>query len=485
MLVNALRTILMNPQNSKLLLGGLFFSVVGLALTSWWLLFRDVRALEGIELFYPHLSGKLFPIREVLLSYGLNVIPTIAFVGFGVSAFFCYLVLLQAKISISSVLRWTAILHLMAFLAYPILSTDIFSYIFSDRVFTEYGQNIWKVTPDTYPEDKFFIFSDWTDQTKVYGAFNQIVYLPAAHLGNDDLLLTVVLYKFTALVFVFGSLWLLQKLTTEIGAKNQSLLIRLVFWNPLVILEFAGNGHNDILMIFCVLLSLLFWKKKLWLWAGVALAAAVQIKLIPVILFGFFGWYLLQKRDWRATFAFTGSFVIANAGAFFFMQVNPFEFLQRVLYNTSVYWQSLPSLTERFFPGNNLPFSVGFGVIGLGFLLLQWKKNWHPIFSSSLALLAYLLFFTSAYWNWYVLWVVFLIPFVKETWLKNMILAFSLSSLLAYPLLWLGQRYFWGSADLQTFWMVTMYLWLMGVPAFVGWLGWKRPKIVEKMMLTT
>lgn len=457
--------------------------IVILTLLSWVLVFRDPRALIGTENFYTSVHGKLMPWYFWLLERSINFLPTILFAVISCIAFGVYILSLRTSVSKQTTLRFAIAAQLIAFLAYPVLSTDIFSYIFSDRVFTEYGQNIWKVTPDTYPEDRFFIFADWKDQTKVYGALNQIVYLPAASLGNDDLVATVLLYKLTTLAFLLGSVWLVLKLTADLSEKNQSLILRTIFWNPLVILEIAGNGHNDIIMIFFVLLALLLWKREQWLWAGAALAAAVQIKLIPVVLFGFFGWYLLQKRNWSAITTFGGSFALLNAVAFLYMQVNPLEFLQRVLYNTSVYWQSLPNLAERFFPGQSFPFSLLFGTVGLILLALQWRKQWHPVFSSALALLAYLLFFTAAYWNWYVLWILFLIPFLKESWLKNAILVFSFTSLLAYPLLWLGQRYTLGKYDLETAWMVLTYIWLMGVPVGIAILGWKRPKMIEKILL--
>lgn len=449
-------------------------------LLSWILVFRDPRALIGTENFYSSVHGKLMPWYFWLLERSINLIPTLLFTLVAVLSFVAYFFSLRSSIGKETTIKFALAFQLIAFLAYPILSTDIFSYIFSDRVFTEYGQNIWKVTPDTYPEDKFFIFADWKDQTKVYGALNQIVYLPAAYLGQDDLVTTVILYKLTAAVFALAALWVTVQITKELPEKQQGTLLRALFWNPLFVLEFSGNGHNDIIMIFFLLLSLLLWKEKKWLGAGIALAAAVQIKMIPVVFFGFFAWHLLQKRNWKAIGEYAGGFILVNALAFAYMQVNPVEFLQRVLYNTSVYWQSLPALFERFVPGQGFPFSLLFGAVGIALLILQWRQKWHPIFSSAVALLTYLLFFTAAYWNWYVLWLLFLIPFLKQTWLKNTILAFTVTSFLAYPLLWLGQRYTLGNERLETVWMLLTYLWLMGVPVTISILSWKKPELLKQ-----
>jgi len=448
------------PTKPLPLLGMCF---AGFFFLSWILLLRDERAIPIYESLYPALSDSLTTTRVALLPYGLNILPTLAFAVMALVAFLAYIWSLRTSFSVQTVVKAAVTFQLLAFLSYPILSSDIFSYMSADRVYTEYGQNAWIVTPDTFPEDRFAPLADWKDQTKVYGAVNQIVYLPAAYLGNDDVASTLVLYKLTTLVFALGSLVVFWKLTAGSKDKVRAVLLQTIFWNPLFVLEMAGNGHNDIIMIFFVLLSILLWKQQRWLWAGVTLALAVQVKLIPVVLFAYFAWYLLQKKNWAGLFRYSGAFLVINALSFLYMQVSPLQFLERVLYNNSVYWQSLPALAEKFWPGSDLPFGLILVGVGVGLACLQWMKKWHPIFTSALALLLYLLFFSSAYWNWYVLWVLVLIPFIKESWLKRTILALSFTSLLAYPLLWLSLRYGFGNP----IWPIVSYLWIFGVPVGV------------------
>ena len=134
--------------------------------------------------------------------------------------------------------------------SYPILSTDIFSYIYSDRVLVEYGQNPWLVKPGVFPDDPFGLLADWTEQTKVYGLVNQIIYLPAAVLGGGKLLPTVVTYKLVALIYLLLTLAIVIGLVRDLEEVKQANIIRALFWNPLLVLEFAGAGHNDIAMAF-------------------------------------------------------------------------------------------------------------------------------------------------------------------------------------------------------------------------------------------
>lgn len=461
----------------RALLPVLTLCFLSFTLLSWWLFFRDERALSGWESAYPVLSGQLWSLREWLLARGLNVLPTIAFAGVGILACVVSFLSLRSPFPRRTILKAAVLFQVITFLSYPILSTDIFSYMFSDRVFTEHQQNIWKVTPDTF-HDHFEPFADWKDQTKVYGAVNQILYLPAAYLGNDDIFLTLLLYKATAAAFGVGCIWILLRLTKDLSEKQQSIVLQTILWSPLLLLETFGAGHNDIIMIFFLLVSLALWKEQRWALAGLFLGLSVQIKLIPILMFAFFALSLLQKKNLPALIRYGTAFLGVHIAAFLYMQVNPIEFLQRVLYNTSVYWQSLPAVVERFFPGQPVPFTLGLLLFGLALVYLQITQKWHPVFTTAVGLLVYLLFFAAAYWNWYVLWILALVPFLKQTWIKNGILVFTFTSLMAYPLLWLSQRYGFG----HPFWPILTWLWIFGVPVISLVAFFRKPDLLQKLV---
>jgi uncharacterized membrane protein len=357
------------------------------------------------------------------------------------------------------------IFQLIMLASYPILSTDIFSYMFADRVQTEYGRNVWKVTPDTFPNDSFEKLADWKEVTKVTGAINQPIYTPAAYFGHDDLFTTLFLYKLTVLLFSLGSLAIVIYLTKNLDSVSQAKMIRLVFWNPLFLLDIIGSGHNDAVMIFFLLAGLVFWRGQRFGWAGVLLALAIQVKLIPIIIFCFCCLYLLQKYQLRKLLVFSGTFVLVNILSFWYMQVSPADFIGRVLINNSVYWQSLPAVFVTFWPNQQLLFIYIFAMVSAVLIYLQIKRSWDPVYTSAIALLLYLLFFSTAYWNWYVLWLLVLTPFIKQMWIKNTILIFTFTSLLAYPLLWFSYRYGFG----HPVWPLVTYLVIFGVPIAVMW----------------
>jgi hypothetical protein len=55
-------------------------------------------------------------------------------------------------------------------------------------------------------------------------------------------------------------------------------------WHPLAIVEIAGSGHPDALLVVLTLASLLLWDRGRRLGTGVALGAAALTKFVPVLL---------------------------------------------------------------------------------------------------------------------------------------------------------------------------------------------------------
>lgn len=462
----ALMKIFRNKKREDSVVAVLITCFISFVILSWWLLFRDERALAAIESFYPFFEGRFFGVRELLLNYGLNLLPTIAFAFTALVAFVAYFLSLKINFSLRKSVALALIFHAIVFLSFPVLSTDIFSYIASHRVYSEYGQNIWTTAPDNFPEDPFGQLADWKEHPSVYGAANQLIYLPAARLvklGGDDLLLAVLLYKAVATIFAAGTLAVVLKIISIYPKMDQAVLVRTIFWNPLVILEFLGSGHNDILMFFFLALGILSWQRKWWARAGIFLALAVQVKLIPIFVVVFLGLKLLQDKKFPEIAKFAGSFLLINTLALIYMNINLFDFLGRVAFNTTVYWQSMPSLFERFLPTFKFPFSLIFLLVLAALALLQIRKKWPPLKTATIALLLYVSLFTAAYWNWYILWPFMLAIFTKDWQLKKIILLTTMTSLMAYPVLWLSHRFGFGNPV----WSIATYLMIFAIPPII------------------
>jgi alpha-1,6-mannosyltransferase len=106
------------------------------------------------------------------------------------------------------------------------------------------------------------------------------------------------------------------------------------WWNPVVIIEGAGEGHNDALMVAAVVLSLWCLRRHAVAAAAAALTAAVLTKWIPAFFAPAFLAYAWRNRllTWRAVLG-GGAVIGAVTGAAYWplwAGVNTFAGLRRV-----------------------------------------------------------------------------------------------------------------------------------------------------------
>src|SRR5205823_6223176 len=115
----------------------------------------------------------------------------------------------KQNISVKKTIIYGIFFGIILFFSYPALSSDIFSYIFSDRIVTVYHQNVWQVVPLTHNSDPFAIMADWKNTTRVYGEVNQLIYTIPSIVGGNNVIVLVLLYKFVSSLFTLGIIWTL------------------------------------------------------------------------------------------------------------------------------------------------------------------------------------------------------------------------------------------------------------------------------------
>lgn len=449
----------------------LIFCVISFVVLSWILLLRDIRAIKVFGLFSPVFGNLLQTFRNFLLHKGLNIIPTFLFVLVSLITFYYYFKSLKENISARKTIFFALVFQSIVFFSYPILSTDIFSYIMTSRVSVAHNSNIWKVPPDHFPADPFLRLSDWKTVPGIYGYADQFFYNATTLISVDNLFINLFLNKLLVFIFAILTLHIVKKILLDFFNDKDLLGIRLIFWNPLFLLEIIGAGHNDILMIFFMSLAYYFFLKKSYFLFGTIIALSVHTKIIPLFLLIFIVSDLLRAKKIKELFSLSIPLLIINSLFFYLMDLTPLEYLERLQYNTNINWQSVQSLAARFGVEAHGIFTLIFGVFVLVILLLQFIKKINPVTSYISVISIYLLFITSAYWNWYALWILTFLPYISNKRIISGGIALTFTSLLAYPIYWTSLRF-----DYQNiWWAVTILLFLFVIP-IVGFIL-KKPDI--------
>jgi len=159
----------------------------------------------------------------------------------------------------------------------PWLSDDIYRYIWDGRVQLA-GINPYLHAPESVEleplRDPLWQRINHPEIPTIYPPGMQAVFAIAAAVSPS-----VPWFKLVMIGFDLAILLLLRRLTMWMGREVWSLAI--YAWNPLVIIEVAGNGHNDVIAAAFLVLALLAMTRARKAWSAAALAAGILAKLFP------------------------------------------------------------------------------------------------------------------------------------------------------------------------------------------------------------
>lgn len=215
---------------------------------------------------------------------------------------------------------------------------------------------------------------------------------------------SVAVWKTLLTLFDLGTCLLLLDLLRR---RSQSpWLLAIYAWNPLVIKEISGSGHLDGLMIFCLVLSLWSIERRRQYLALIALAAAILVKLTPLLLVPLFLRHIAVRRWW----------VLPTAGL---VAYGP------LITSLPVIVESLQAFSSQwvFNPGpwlavRQLSHGLGFegrtvaDLVALGTTLgvvtaVTWrtKTTWQGLIAGCQWILATYLLMSPTVMPWYLLWI--------------------------------------------------------------------------------
>jgi hypothetical protein len=208
-------------------------------------------------------------------------------------------------------------------------------------------------------------------------------------------------------------------------------------WNPLVIVEFAGSGHNDVLALLGIVCGLALVKKRPAL-AGVPIALAAMTKVFPTVLLPVWirraGWPEKRTGWWAAVLATLAALIVLapywNALGMFRANLGYYEATWKN-YHASLY------TVVDWLTGGKTEIPALAGVVaswGLAFWL-AWKKA-APAHGAYLLIGTILAFGPNGY-SWYFTWIVPLLCFFPNpAWLMLTVLQFlSYNVLIGYGIL--------------------------------------------------
>jgi hypothetical protein len=225
-------------------------------------------------------------------------ISAIIFIVLAGLLFIFYLLFLyltkKGSLSLKNLTILTILSAVILGFSYNAFSYDLFNYIFDARIASFYHLNPYFYKPTDFVSDPMLNFMRWTQRTYPYGPSWLLLTVPLSFIGMNYFLPTFFLFKILMASSFLGSCYLIYKISAKLFPAHKLLNVAFFAFNPLVLIETLVSAHNDIPMIFFILLSIYLFlqKKKILSWVSNLFSVGIKFStgaLLPLfILIEFF-----------------------------------------------------------------------------------------------------------------------------------------------------------------------------------------------------
>ncbi len=354
---------------------------------------------------------------------------------------------------------WLACSGVLMFVAPAGESHDIFDYLFRGRMMTEYQANPLAEVPESFGLSiPYARYLAWFKNVDTYGPIWEassagvasIVRQVSSWIGWWDesylvcpksqescrlLIVYITGYRLLAVVLTGISGWLIASIVRRSQAALVPLAMIAWFWSPLTLIATAVGGHNDIVMLVLVLLSLWLLQHERPFLALIVLTLSANVKLVAFIWLPACAFWITWRYGWWRALKI-GIAAIASSLILSWLLYAPFggwQTLPRMLHERSAYlanspWQVLKYLLTEIWdwPSENaqqLTVTLSNWLAGAGALLIPlWMFNFHPrrwrntpitpeeanqTLWRALVAVCFMFLVVGSFWfqHWYIFWL--------------------------------------------------------------------------------
>jgi hypothetical protein len=214
----------------------------------------------------------------------LDVVVTLSLVGL----FALYAAAIRAaaralNLVLPIVVAFTALFSVTLIFLYPVTAMDVYNYAVQGHVLAFDNVNPLVYPPVAASDDIFIAYAgSWATSPSPYGPVWLAASRWTALAAGWNVVAAILLLKSLAAAAVVATTALLTIRSRRVDRRSTGLAVLLFGWNPLVQLELVGNGHNDAVMIFLLVLAVLLLTVRRPLLAIIALAGSAFIKYLTL-----------------------------------------------------------------------------------------------------------------------------------------------------------------------------------------------------------
>jgi alpha-1,6-mannosyltransferase len=203
------------------------------------------------------------------------------------------------SLSSAFIIGASAALCLWVLFVPPVLAKDLFNYASYGKALAFHGSNPYVVAPGAFPGDPVLRYISWKGAVSVYGPFFNYLAALTTLIARQSATSNVIAFKLLSFGFFTGSLFVVDSLAGRLHPYRRAFILAAVAWNPLILVQLVGGGHNDTIMIFFIVLGFLLYRQGRPVLAVASSVLAVLVKttavfvLVPMLIL-----FLRQNARW-------------------------------------------------------------------------------------------------------------------------------------------------------------------------------------------
>ncbi len=302
-------------------------------------------------------------------------------------------------------------------LTYPIGAGDVVDYVSHGEELAYFGLNPLAVPPGHVPGTAFARYSAFRLAPSNYGPlWTWISGLVVWILGRGSLALNLLGFKAVAIGAYLGQAIAIYAILRRRSPRYAPAGLLFFAWNPLVLYEFAVNGHNDAAMMFFALLGVLFWEWGRPLAMAAAFTLSFLIKIPTILFLPLFLLASVRQWGWRVGLQ-GGALALGLTGLAYLSLPDPLAALTNLSSRSGLLTHSLPAVVSMGLRQAGMPEATARALVQTAALLALggwylsrlrqvWRSPSHALPAAYDVVLFLLLFTTPWFQPWYVTWLV-------------------------------------------------------------------------------
>jgi len=333
----------------------------------------------------------------------------------------------QDRATLWTILGFGGVFALTTIFVYPVTAIDIFNYIGYSLIMLQHSANPMTALPSQFIADPVIrvVSQPFINVPSPYGPLAQVIQALPVVIGGRNVLASLLLTKFMfSTVLIFGAFFV-YKILSHIAPRFALPGTLALAWNPFVLLEYSANSHNDIVMMFFIILAVFALIKKHHVLALTLITASALIKFASLPLIPLFFFYsFIHQPTWKEKILYTLESSVASLSLLLATFI-PFwagsQTLQRFLnetqgqlYSFSMFLQDLSS--EMI--SSHQATQVGWALFVICFFYALWlclRDISHMLQGCAITMFALLAFSATYIQPWYLIWPFVLAILIPQT----------------------------------------------------------------------